>query len=104
MKDKIFSLLGFAMKSGNVITGESTCLIHIKKNSVYLVIVAEDASENTKKLFKNKTSHRNIPYKIYGSKNTLGRNIGKSDRATIAIKDRGFAKKLLEYIDELERN
>lgn len=101
MKDKLFSMLGFAMKSGNVVTGESTCLIHIKKNSVHLVIVAEDASENTKKLFKNKANHRNIPYRIYGSKSSLGDNIGKSDRATIAIKDRGFAKKLIEYIDEV---
>ncbi|PHS35289.1 MAG: 50S ribosomal protein L7ae [Alkaliphilus sp.] len=99
MKDKIFSMLGFAMKSGNVVTGESTCLIHIKKNVVHLVIVAEDASENTKKLFKNKAAHRNIPYRIYGSKSSLGENIGKSDRATIAIKDRGFARKLIEYID-----
>ncbi|MCD5413607.1 MAG: ribosomal L7Ae/L30e/S12e/Gadd45 family protein [Clostridiales bacterium] len=102
MKDKIFSLLGFAMKSGNVVTGESTCLIHVKKNSVYLVIVAKDASANTKKLFKNKTMFRNIPYRVYGTKSTLGDNIGKSDRATIAIKDIGFARKLIEYIDAVE--
>ena len=99
MKDKITNLLGLASKSGKLISGEDTCKREVQGNRVDLVIVAEDASDNTKKLFSDKTNFRGIPLKYFGTKDELGVWIGKMPRAVIAIKDRGFSTKLIEYIE-----
>lgn len=93
------SMLGFCMKSGNIVSGEDTCKAELKRNKIYLIIVAVDASENTKKLFVDKTSYRNVPIRFIGSKEELGKSIGKNSRAVVAIKDENFALKLLQYID-----
>ena len=50
-QNKVFSLLGIAMRGHNLVSGELQTLEAIKKGSAMLVIIAEDASENTKKLF-----------------------------------------------------
>lgn len=70
------------------------------KKKLYLVIVAGDASNNTKKLFYDKCNSYSIPIRIIGTKEELGHCIGKSSRAVIAVKDRKFATTLLEHIDQ----
>lgn len=99
MKDKIANLIGLAIKSGNLISGEDTCRREIQGNRVKLVIVAVDASDNTKKLFNDKADFRKVPLRYYGTKEEIGVWIGKMPRAVIAIKDKGFSTKLMEYID-----
>ena len=51
--DKISSYIGFAMKSGKLVSGEFSVEKAVKEGKARVVIVAEDASENTKKKFKN---------------------------------------------------
>ncbi|MDE6232597.1 MAG: ribosomal L7Ae/L30e/S12e/Gadd45 family protein, partial [Lachnospiraceae bacterium] len=55
---------------------------------------AEDASKNTKKLFNDKCSYYNVPEYVYGTKEQLGRAIGKEMRASVAVIDAGLANKL----------
>ncbi|MDR0879317.1 MAG: ribosomal L7Ae/L30e/S12e/Gadd45 family protein [Clostridioides sp.] len=97
---KAVSLIGLAMRAGKVVSGDDTTLIELKKNKLKLVIIAEDASDNTKKLFKDKSSYRQIPYVICMSKNEIGLMIGKSPRAVMGIKDRGFADKIKSLLEE----
>ena len=52
-KNKIFSLLGLATRSRNVVSGEFMTEKAVKSYSAELVIVGEDASDNTKKMFTN---------------------------------------------------
>ena len=61
--------------------------------------MAEDASQNTKKLFSDKTSYRGVPIRFIGTKEELGNCIGKNSRAVIAVKDKKFAEVLLSCID-----
>ena len=51
MQNKILSLVGLAMKAGKVVSGEFSTEKAVKEGKASLVIVAEDASDNTKKLF-----------------------------------------------------
>ncbi len=99
MMEKISNLLGLANKAGKLISGEDTCKREVLANRVDLVIMAEDASNNTIKLFTDKAGYRNIPIRFFGTKDELGQWIGKMPRAVIAVKDKGFSTKLLEYID-----
>ena len=96
---KIFSFLGVAQRAGKLVSGDDSTMLDIKKNRVKLVIVAEDASNNTKKLFKDKTSFRNIACVTYSTKLQLGLAIGKAPRAVMGIKDVSFADKVLELIE-----
>ena len=45
-------MLGIATKAGKTVTGEFSTEKAVKEGSAYLVVVAGDASNNTKKKFK----------------------------------------------------
>ena len=96
---KIHSLLGIAMRAGKLVSGEDGTMIDLKKGKLNLVIVAEDASNNTKKLFKDKSSFRHVNCIESSTKSDLGISIGKDSRAVIGIKDIGFANKIIQLID-----
>lgn len=96
---KIRSLLGIAMRAGKLVSGEDGTMIDLKKGKLNLVIVAEDASNNTKKLFKDKSSFRHVNCIELSTKSDLGISIGKDSRAVIGIKDIGFANKIIQLID-----
>ncbi|MDB8789857.1 ribosomal L7Ae/L30e/S12e/Gadd45 family protein [Romboutsia sp. 1001216sp1] len=97
-EEKIYSFLGLATRAGKIVSGEST-LADLKKGKVNLVIVADDASDNTKKLYKDKSSYRSIPYVYFSTKLQLGLAIGKAPRAVIGIKDKNFADKISELME-----
>ena len=97
--DKILSLLGIATKAGSVLSGEFQTEKSVKEGKAYLVIVAGDASDNTKKKFKNMTTYRSVPYQELGTKETLGHQLGRSERSSISIEDQGFAQAMIKYID-----
>ena len=95
-KNKIFSLLGLATRSRNVVSGEFMTEKAVKSYSAELVIVGEDASDNTKKKFINKCDFYGIPYVVYGTQNIIGHMIGKGDRTCLAIVDEGFGKQFVK--------
>ncbi len=100
MDKRILSFFGLAQRSGNLITGEDTCEYHIKKGHIRLLIVAQDASENTKKKFKDMCEFRGIQHIVFGERDELSAAIGKSNRAVYAIKDTAFANKIYSLIVE----
>ena len=63
-QNKIYSLLGLAMRGRNLVSGEFQTEDAVKKGSAMLVIVAEDASANTKKLFHDKCSYYEVPASV----------------------------------------
>lgn len=67
-EQKIYSYIGLAMRAGKVVSGDDTTLKELKKGKLSLVIVADDASDNTKKLFKDKSSYRKINQIYFGDK------------------------------------
>ena len=79
-QNKIFSLLGIAMRGRNLVSGEYQTLEAVKKGSAMLVIVAEDASDNTKKLFSDKCSFYKVPIFSYVTNENLWRAFGKDMR------------------------
>ena len=96
---KVLGTLGMAMKAGEVVSGEFMTEKAIRDGQARLVIVAEDASDNTKKKFSNSCHFYHIPYTEFGEKEALGKAIGKQYRATVAVTDAGFAKSLSKKLD-----
>ena len=97
---KALSLVSLATKAGKTASGEFCTEKEVKTGMAELVIVAEDASANTKKKFKNMCDFYEVPIYFYGDKDTLGHAMGKEFRASLAILDEGFAKGVLKHLTE----
>ena len=52
-RKKVLNLLGLATRAGKTASGEFMTEKAIKSGKAYLVIVSEEASDNTKKMFEN---------------------------------------------------
>lgn len=98
-QNKVLSLIGLAMKAGKVASGEFSTEKEVKTGYAELVIVAEDASDNTKKKFQNMCEFYEVPIYFYGDKDTLGHAMGKEFRASLAVTDPGFAKGIAKHLD-----
>ena len=99
MNDKIYSILGMAQKAGRLISGESMVVDSIRSGNAKLVIVAGDASDNSKKLYTDKCGSYNVKIFEYGEKEKMGYAIGKAERSAVAVEDEGFAKAILKVLD-----
>ena len=99
-KSRVFGLLGLAAKAGKVQSGEFSTEKSVKSGRAYLVIVSEEASENTKKKFRNMCEYYKVPFYLYGTKAELGAAMGKEFRASLAITDTGLANAVRKYLPE----
>jgi ribosomal protein L7Ae-like RNA K-turn-binding protein len=95
-QNSILSLVGIAAKAGKVASGEFSTETAIKKGKACLVIVSEDASDNTKKKFTNSCAYYDVPIVLLADKETLGHAIGKQQRASAAILDTGLGQAILK--------
>ena len=96
--DPVLQLLGLAQRAGRVKSGEFMTENMVKEGKAFLCIAAEDASDNTRKKFKDMCSYYNVPYMQYSDKETLGRAIGKEFRATMCVTDAGFAEQIQKRV------
>ncbi len=98
-QDKILSTLSLATKAGKVSSGEFATEKAIKNQTAALVIVAQDASDRTKKMFENMCEFYEVKMYCYSDKENLGHSIGKMDRASVAVLDMGFANSIEKHIN-----
>ncbi len=96
---KVDNLLGLCRRAGFLKSGEFSTEQSVKSGSAKLVLISEDASQNTQKKFRNMCAFYEVPIVLYGNKEELGACIGTGERSSISIEDQGFAnsiqKKLL---------
>lgn len=91
---KFYSFLGLCKRSGNIAAGETAAEQAVRKKTARLLILAGDASANTKKKFYNSAAYYGIALLETGNKEELGRAIGTEQRSILAVTEEGFAKKL----------
>ena len=92
INNKTMSLVGLATKAGKTASGEFSTEKAVKTGKAYLVLVAEDASENTKKKFRNMCTFYEVQLYFLSDKEGLGRAMGKEFRASLAVMDESFAQ------------
>lgn len=98
-QNKVLALLGLAMRGRNLVSGEFQTLEAVKNGSAMLVIIAEDASANTRKLFTNKCKFYEVPIREFGTKDELGRAIGKDLRSSLGVCDAGLAEEIVKRLE-----
>lgn len=100
---KFFGMLGLAKKAGKVSTGAFICDKMIKSKKAKLVILACDASENTKKSISDSCKYYNIQLiKPEVQMEELGYATGGGDRAVVSVNDYNFAKAILDIFISCE--
>ena len=91
-ESKIYGYLGLAARGRKVVSGEFMTEKAVKDGKARIVILAEDASDNTKKMFGNMCEFYHVPMYTMSNKEILGHAIGKQFRASLAVLDAGLAK------------
>lgn len=101
--NKVYSLLGLATRSRNVVSGEFATEKAIKSGKAVMVIISGDASGNTAKMFRNMCDFYEVPLFVYGTKEELGHAMGKEVRASLAITNEGFAESIKKQLEASEQ-
>ena len=96
---KLLSLIGLAKRARKVVSGEFSTEKSVKSGKSHMVIVSEEASDNTKKMFTNMCTHYKVPIYLFGTKDELGHAMGQEFRASLYVEDAGFAKAMAELIN-----
>lgn len=97
--NKWMSLLGLANRARKITSGEELTVKEIRSGNAKLILLSEDASQNTTKKITDKCRSYKIPVKLVANREILGKAIGKEQRVVVAVLDNGFAKKLLTLLD-----
>ena len=90
-RNKVLSYLGLATRAGRVVSGEFCVEKSVRQRRARLVLVSEDASENSRKNFRNLCTYYKVPLYFFGSREELGAACGKEARVSAAIEDEGLA-------------
>ena len=100
-RNKVLSYLGLATRAGRAVSGEFSVEKSVREHRARLVLVSEEASENTRKSFRNLCTYHEVPFCFFGSKEELGRACGKAFRASAAIEDEGLAKAAIKALEQV---
>lgn len=100
-RQKILNLIGLATKAGKTASGEFMTEKSVKTGKASLVIVSEEASDNTRKMFTNMCTYYKVPVYFFASKRELGHAMGKEMRASLVIEDNGFAKAVVKLMNTM---
>ena len=100
-RQKAMKLIGLATKAGKTASGEFSTEKAVKSGKAQLVIVSEEASDNTKKMFTNMCTYYKVPICCFGKKGELGHAMGKEMRASLAVVDDGFAKAIVKLMNTI---
>lgn len=96
--NKVYSMLGLARKGGKISIGFDASCEDIRKKINVLTLIAEDASEKTKKNIKFECEKYGCRYIEYGEKELLGKCLGKKAVSVLSINDENIAVYLLNNI------
>ena len=92
---KVLSLVGLATRAGKTVSGEFSTEKSVKTGKGFLVLVAEDASENTRKKFRDMCDFYEVPVYVFGDKEELGKYC-----ASLAVQDENFAKAIMKELEK----
>jgi ribosomal protein L7Ae-like RNA K-turn-binding protein len=88
------SMLSLARRAGKLISGEDTVLMAVRDGLCALVIITEDAAENTKKKIMSRAESQAVRCVVTATREELSSAVGMYNRAVFAVTDKGFADKI----------
>lgn len=95
-------MLGLSMRAGKLAYGSDMCEEKLKFHKIKMLIVAEDASDNTKRRFNDLCTKYNVDYICFGTIDMLSKYIGKENKAVLGIMDLNFSSRIMELLNEIK--
>ena len=93
MKKNTLGVIGLAARARGIVIGTNQVLEAIRGRKAKLVLVASDASDNTKKTLKDKSSYYSTRLEVIDiTTDELGKAVGHRNTASIAFTDFNFVK------------
>ena len=99
--NKTLNLLGLSKRAGRLAAGSFAAEQSIKSREAALVIIACDASDNTKDKFSSMADYYKVRYVYFASCELLGRFSGRELTSVAAVTDTGFGEAIIKRINEI---
>ncbi|WP_309122985.1 ribosomal L7Ae/L30e/S12e/Gadd45 family protein [Paenibacillus sp.] len=91
-RERTLSYLGLALRAGKLESGDEGVMKAVRSRTALLVFVANDASDNAKKKYRDKCDFYGVPFSLAFDRQELGQSIGKADRVVVAVTDKGLSE------------
>lgn len=95
---KLSFSLSLAQKAGKLASGDTAVQFSVKSGKAYLLLLANDASENSKRYILNLAENNDVEVVSCLNKQDLGAAIGKAQRTAIAVLDKNFSVMIKKQI------
>ena len=102
LRNDFFGMLGFAVRSRNVVFGTLACEKGVKSGKVKLLLIDADASKRTKKDTENMCGYYSVKLIEIDPGGVLGKRCGEESVKLVGVTDGGFAKRLLQIAQQQE--
>lgn len=102
MADKVLNMIGLARRAGCVDSGDAAVRFSIGRRRARLIILADDAAVRTREAFERLAREAGIPLRLYGTKDNLGRILGKPARSVLAITGESLARGVVKAMERGE--
>lgn len=96
--DKVLGLIGLAKRAGKISCGESACKDAVRFGKSKLIVIASDASANTKKNIEDSCKYYGVYCLRAYTKEELGHAVGNEFNAALSVNDDGFAQTIIKNI------
>lgn len=100
LEKRILNLIGLTKRAGRLSHGAFALEKAVKGGHSCLILAAADSAENNRKKLRNMALYRQIPFREWGSKASLGGALGRSECVGIAVTDPGLAMQIMKLLDE----
>lgn len=104
----VYTLLGFAQKSGSLFSGTDMVMQALSKHRVRLILLAWDLSENSYTRFcqhwqqHSDLFRQKVQVWRFGAKQQLGQAIGKPERGILALGDENLCRGIESKLQQLQ--
>ena len=98
--ERLSNLLSMAQRANRIVSGAFAAEKAMQEREAVLLLIAGDASEESKAKYLATASKYKIPCVEILDRDALGTCLGKEYRAVAALLDKGFAAKLQRILEE----
>ncbi|MEE3419673.1 MAG: ribosomal L7Ae/L30e/S12e/Gadd45 family protein [Lachnospiraceae bacterium] len=97
VRKRVFGYLGLAKRAGKLVSGEMMAEDTIRRGKARYVLIAGDASENTRSKFHRMCTAHDTPVSDFADRESLGHAVGTEYRSVCVMTDEGLARAVARF-------
>jgi len=88
----LYGYLGLARKGGNLVWGRDAVRDAVRSGRAALIVLSADAGTALVRSMTGSGRAAEVPLLVYGTKEEMGRALGRHETAVVAVTDPGLAE------------